>query len=148
MAEWLALATQGAQRSGLNGWALATSSNGARASLTALPTAPVAPITPSGAMPLMPAGVCRFGVHGHEFDRRDLARGRQRVVGASARRVVRAVSGSPAGSCVWHVVGLQRSVREIRQGWGDRLLRQEQAQGILVAALGMLAAHSGYNWAA
>ena len=27
---------------------------------------------------------------------------------------------SPAGSCVWHVVGLQRSVREwaIRQGWG------------------------------
>jgi hypothetical protein len=27
---------------------------------------------------------------------------------------------SPAGSCVWHVVGLQRSVREwaMRQGWG------------------------------
>jgi hypothetical protein len=26
---------------------------------------------------------------------------------------------SPAGSCVWHVIGLQRSVREwaIRQGW-------------------------------
>jgi hypothetical protein len=47
---------------------------------------------------------------------------------------------SPAGSCVWHVVGLQRSVREwaIRQGWGGRLVRQEQAQGILVAALGML----------
>ena len=48
---------------------------------------------------------------------------------------------SPAGSCVWHVVGLQRSVREwaMRQGWGGRLVRQEQAQGILVAALGMLA---------
>jgi hypothetical protein len=45
---------------------------------------------------------------------------------------------SPAGSCVWHVVGLQRSVREwaIRQGWGGRPVRQEQAQGILVAALG------------
>jgi hypothetical protein len=57
---------------------------------------------------------------------------------------------SPAGSCVWHVVGLQRSVREwaIRQGWGGRPVRQQQAQGILVAALGMLAAHSGYNWAA
>jgi hypothetical protein len=29
---------------------------------------------------------------------------------------------SPAGSCVWHVVGLQQSVREwaIRQGWGGR----------------------------
>jgi hypothetical protein len=48
---------------------------------------------------------------------------------------------SPAGSCVWHVVGLQRSVREwaIRQGWGGRPVRQEQAMGILVAALGVLA---------
>jgi hypothetical protein len=54
---------------------------------------------------------------------------------------------SPAGSCVWHVVGLQRSVREwaIRQGWGGRPVRQEQAQGILVAALGMLAAHVRYG---
>jgi hypothetical protein len=54
---------------------------------------------------------------------------------------------SPAGSCVWHVVGLQRSVREwaIRQGWGGRPVRQEQAQGILVAALGMLAAYFGYS---
>jgi len=50
---------------------------------------------------------------------------------------------SPAGSCVWHVVGLQRSVREwaIRQGWKGRPVRQEQAQGILVAALGMLVAN-------
>jgi hypothetical protein len=49
---------------------------------------------------------------------------------------------SPAGSCVWHVVGLQRSVREwaIRRGWGGRPVRQEQAQGMLVAALGVLAA--------
>jgi hypothetical protein len=54
---------------------------------------------------------------------------------------------SPAGSCVWHVVGLQRSVREwaIRQGWGGRPVRQKQAQGILVAALGVLAAHFGYG---
>ena len=54
---------------------------------------------------------------------------------------------SPAGSCVWHVVGLQRSVREwaMRQGWGGRPVRQEQAQGILVAALGMLAAHFGHS---
>jgi hypothetical protein len=54
---------------------------------------------------------------------------------------------SPAGSCVWHVVGLQRSVREwaIRQGWAGRPVRQEQAQGILVAALGVLAAHFGYG---
>jgi Domain of unknown function (DUF6456) len=47
---------------------------------------------------------------------------------------------SPAGSCVWHVVGLQRSVHEwaIRQGWSGRPVRQEQAQGILIAALGVL----------
>jgi hypothetical protein len=33
-------------------------------------------------------------------------------------------------------------VREwaLRMGWGSRPVRQEQAQGILVAALGMLAA--------
>ena len=54
---------------------------------------------------------------------------------------------SPAGSAVWHVVGLQRSVREwaMRQGWGGRPVRQEQAQGILVAALGVLAAHFGHS---
>ena len=61
------------------------------------------------------------------------------------RRVHRALEAlggisSPAGSCVWHVVGLQRSVREwaMRQGWGGRPVRQEQAQGILLAGLGML----------
>jgi hypothetical protein len=48
---------------------------------------------------------------------------------------------SPAGSCVWHVVGLQRSVREwaIRQGWNGRPIDQKQAQGILVAGLAILA---------
>ena len=48
---------------------------------------------------------------------------------------------------MWHVVGLQRSVREwaMRQGWNGRPVRQEQAQGILIAALGMLAMHFGYE---
>jgi hypothetical protein len=52
---------------------------------------------------------------------------------------------SPAGSCIWHVVGMQQSVREwaTRQGWSGRPVRQEQAQGILVAALGVLSAHRG-----
>jgi hypothetical protein len=65
------------------------------------------------------------------------------------RRVHRALEAlgglsSPGGSCVWHVVGLQRSVREwaIRQGWRGRPVEQKAAAGILVAALGMLAAHS------
>jgi hypothetical protein len=54
---------------------------------------------------------------------------------------------SPAGSCVWHVVGLQRSVREwaIRQGWNGRPVELKEAKGILVAALGMLAAHLGHH---
>jgi hypothetical protein len=48
---------------------------------------------------------------------------------------------------VWHVVGLQRSIREwaLRQGWGGRPVRVEQAQGILVAALGVLAGWYGYG---
>jgi hypothetical protein len=49
---------------------------------------------------------------------------------------------SPAGSCVWHVVGCGCSIREwaIRRGWSGQPLRQELAAGILVAALGLLAA--------
>jgi hypothetical protein len=69
--------------------------------------------------------------------------------GSGCTRRLRALGGisSPAGSCVWHVIGLQRSVREwaMRQGWGGRPMRQEQAQGILIAALGMLAGHFGYG---
>lgn len=55
--------------------------------------------------------------------------------------------GSPAGSCIWHVVGLQRSIREwaMRQGWGGRSINDKQAQGILIAALGVLATHCGYR---
>jgi Domain of unknown function (DUF6456) len=55
--------------------------------------------------------------------------------------------GSPAGGCVWHVVGLQRSIREwaMRLGWGGRRIGEKQAHGILVAALGMLARHYGYS---
>lgn len=69
---------------------------------------------------------------------------------AARERVARALDalgghGSPAGACVWHVVGMQASLREwaLRQGWGGRPVRQESAQGILVAALGVLAKHYG-----
>jgi hypothetical protein len=55
--------------------------------------------------------------------------------------------GSPAGSCVWHVIGLQRSVREwsLRQGWGGRPVDQKETKGILIAGLGILASHYGYS---
>ncbi len=53
--------------------------------------------------------------------------------------------GSPAGSCLWHVVGWERSLKEWarEQGWNGRRVSEEAASGIMVATLGILAAHSG-----
>jgi hypothetical protein len=53
--------------------------------------------------------------------------------------------GSPAGACVWHVVGLETSIAEWarREGWGGRPIGATQGQGVLVCALGVLAAHYG-----
>jgi hypothetical protein len=66
------------------------------------------------------------------------------------RRVHKALEGlggigSPEGSCLWHVLGCGCSIREwaIRRGWSGQPLRQEQAQGILIAALGVMAAWRG-----
>jgi len=66
------------------------------------------------------------------------------------RRVASAIDAvgghdSPAGSCVWFVVGLEFSVREWaqRQGWSGRPVHSPVAQGILVGALGTLAMHFG-----
>jgi hypothetical protein len=52
---------------------------------------------------------------------------------------------SPAGSCVWFVVGLEFSVREWaqRQGWAGRVVHGPVAQGILVGARGTMAMHFG-----
>ncbi len=52
---------------------------------------------------------------------------------------------SAAGSCAWHVMGLEMSVREwaMRQGWGGRPVAPPQAQGMLVATLSVLAGHFG-----
>ena len=66
------------------------------------------------------------------------------------RRVGRAMDalgghGSPAGSAVWFVVGLEMSIREwsARQGWSGRPVPQPIAGGMLVAGLGILAMHFG-----
>jgi hypothetical protein len=62
---------------------------------------------------------------------------------AAVWRAIRAVGGlgSPAGSCLWHVLGWERSLKEwaLEQGWSGRRVSQEAASGILVAALGALA---------
>jgi hypothetical protein len=71
---------------------------------------------------------------------------------AARRRIHEALAAlggisSPAGSAVWHMVGLHLSIREwsLRQGWAGRPVEQKEAKGILVAALGMLAKHCGYS---
>jgi hypothetical protein len=60
-------------------------------------------------------------------------------------RAIRAAGGiaSPAGSCLWHVVGWERPLKEWaqQQGWAGRRVSQEAASGILIAALGALEAH-------
>lgn len=70
------------------------------------------------------------------------AAARERVL-----RALEAVGGiaSPAGSCIWHVLGCEWTVKDwaLRAGWGGRPLSQEQAAGVLVAALGVLAALFG-----
>ena len=64
-------------------------------------------------------------------------------------RAIQAVGGiaSPAGSCLWHVLGWERSLKEwaLEQGWSGRRVSQESASGILVAALGALEAHFGVS---
>ncbi len=53
--------------------------------------------------------------------------------------------GSAGGSCIWHVVGWQQSLKEwaLQQGWNGRRVSQEAASGILIASLGTLVAHFG-----
>jgi len=66
---------------------------------------------------------------------------------AAVWRAIGAVGGiaSPAGSCLWHVIGWECSLKEwaIEQGWSGRRVSQETASGILVAALGALEGHFG-----
>jgi hypothetical protein len=52
---------------------------------------------------------------------------------------------SPAGSSLWHVVGLECSIREwaMQHGWNGRPLVPAHAQGILVGALGTMVEHYG-----
>ena len=64
---------------------------------------------------------------------------------ATVWRAIQVVGGigSPAGSCLWHVLGWQQSLKEwaIEQGWSGRRVSPEAASGILIAALGALESH-------
>jgi hypothetical protein len=54
---------------------------------------------------------------------------------------------SPAGSVLWHVIGGGLSLRQwaLRQRWGGRPVRPDQAHGVLVAVLSVLAGHYAYE---
>jgi hypothetical protein len=56
-------------------------------------------------------------------------------------------SGSPAGSALWYVAGLQMSIRDWaqREGWNGRRQDRDEVKGHLVAALGMLSRYYGYE---
>jgi hypothetical protein len=62
-------------------------------------------------------------------------------------RALKALGGiaSPAGSCIWHVVGAEWSVKDwaLREGWRGKSMKPDTASGILVGALGVLQAHYG-----
>jgi Domain of unknown function (DUF6456) len=51
--------------------------------------------------------------------------------------------GSPCGSCVWHVIGWEQTIKQwaLEQGWNGRRVSQEAGAGILIGALGTLQAH-------
>jgi hypothetical protein len=72
---------------------------------------------------------------------------RQALARRRVHRTMEALGGhdSPAGSVVWHVVGGGMSLRAWarRQRWDGRPVRPDQAQGVLVAALSVLAGQSG-----
>ncbi len=93
--------------------------------------------------PLRAPDIRRVPGNGREPDPDDMTLGaRQRVHAA-----MQALGGhdGPLGSVAWHVLGCGCSVRDwaLRQGWGARRVRQEQAQGMLIAALDLLAGHYG-----
>jgi hypothetical protein len=52
---------------------------------------------------------------------------------------------SPGGSILWHVVGLEESLKEwaLTGGWRGKPLSQEKASGILVGVLGLFVKHDG-----
>lgn len=66
------------------------------------------------------------------------------------RRIAKAIDmlgghDSAAGSCAWHVLGCERSVREWAQrfGWSGRTMVPSTAVGVLVAVLAVLGRHFG-----
>src|SRR5580704_14079694 len=96
--------------------------------------------------PLRALDLARLSLGDKPASRGDHAPGlRAEAARTAIWRAIHAVGGiaSPAGSCLWHVVGWERSLKEWaqEQGWAGRRVSQEAASGILIAALGALETH-------
>lgn len=87
-----------------------------------------------------PKAGCRFGFRSADGPGMRIEKAREAVWLA-----IIAVGGlgSAGGSCLWHVLGWERSLKEwaLEQGWSGKRVSQEAASGILIAALGTLDAH-------
>jgi hypothetical protein len=96
--------------------------------------------------PLRAIDLSRMSLGDKPVGRGDYAPGlRVEAARTAVWRAIRAVGGiaSPAGSCLWYVVGWERTLKEWarEQGWAGRRVSQEAASGILIAALGALESH-------
>ena len=93
--------------------------------------------------PLRAADIARIPGNGREPDPGDTTLGARRQVNGA----LWALGGrdGPMGSVAWAVLGCGRSVREwaLSQGWAGRQVRREQAEGMLISALDLLAGHYG-----
>lgn len=93
--------------------------------------------------PLRAPDIARIPGNGREPEPGDTTLGARRQVHGA----LNALGGhdGPLGSVAWHVLGCGASIREwaLRQGWGGRQVRREQAEGMLIAALDLLAGHYG-----
>ena len=93
--------------------------------------------------PLRAPDMARIPGNGREADPGDISVAARAQVD-HALRALGSHDGA-MGSAVWHVLGTGCSLREwtLRQSWNGRQLRPEQATGVLIAALDLLAGHYG-----
>lgn len=93
--------------------------------------------------PLRAPDIARIPGNGREADPGDISLAARE----QAHRALRALGGhdTALGSVAWHVLGCGCSLREwtLRRAWGGQPLRPEQATGVLIAALDLLAVHYG-----
>ena len=93
--------------------------------------------------PLRAPDIARISGNGREGDPGEISL----AAPEQAHRAMRVLGGhgGAMGSVAWHVLGCGCSLREwtLRQSWNGRQLRPEQATGVLIAALDLLAVHYG-----